>query len=334
MWSKQWKTLHMRRAPPYYKETAAWMNGIEKSRVYTDYSPFPLQCVTDHIPLTYVKNTGGKGPVSQFVLDNLSNIDYNITYRKGSKLVEADAVSRFPCLGPRTLAPDGLEEAFKVLLSTLPNNWNRPGRIWVNAQKETEIIQQMVREWMSSLPEKSKNRRVPITESPTKERIENIQYGLAIWAPTADKIRNIVNAALRKGAPFACLTPSCLIHLMADDQEMELLWKKTSKLVLLQPEMTWVIHGIPSIKHNVYSARSRPNTFDQLEDLRGIVRMSPEWDLKEWLPLQKELVRTNKDLYPADKVFKRESDGLLLFKPDPDTTRVIVPDPYVKELVE
>ena len=147
MWSKQWKTLHMKRAPPYYKETAAWMNGMERIRIYADYSPFPVECVTDHIPLTYVKNTSGKGPVSQFVLHNLSTLDYNITYRKGSKLVEADAVSRFPCLGPKELAPDGVKEPFNILLASLPEDWSRPGCVWVHAQKETEIIQQLVRQW-------------------------------------------------------------------------------------------------------------------------------------------------------------------------------------------
>ena len=51
MWSKQWKTLHMKRAPPYYKETAAWMNGLERARVYTDNSKFPIQCITRTIYL-------------------------------------------------------------------------------------------------------------------------------------------------------------------------------------------------------------------------------------------------------------------------------------------
>ena len=38
MWAKQWKTLHMRRAPPYYKETKAWMNGLENARIGTSYT--------------------------------------------------------------------------------------------------------------------------------------------------------------------------------------------------------------------------------------------------------------------------------------------------------
>ena len=152
----------MKRAPPYYKETAAWMKGMECARIYSDSSKFPIQCVTDHTPLTYVKNTSGKGPVSQFILDNLSYLDYTITYRPGKKLVEADSVSRFPCLGPLELSPDGVKEAFDVLLAAIPEEWNTKKRVWINAQKETELIQQMVRQWMSTLPSiSSKTGRYP-----------------------------------------------------------------------------------------------------------------------------------------------------------------------------
>ena len=200
----------MKRAPPYYKETAAWMKGMEKSRVYADSSSFPLRCVTDHIPLTYVKHTSGKGPVSQFILDNLSYMDYTITYRKGSKLVEADAVSRFPCLGPRILAPDGVKEAFSLLLSSLPKAWEPRGRIWVNAQKETELIQQLVRQWLALQPKTGVARRVPHTDSPTVDKIEKVDYSLGLWSPPADKIAGIVNATLRKNVPFACLASTQL----------------------------------------------------------------------------------------------------------------------------
>ena len=32
------KALHRKRAPPYYKETAAWMNGMKRIRIYADSS--------------------------------------------------------------------------------------------------------------------------------------------------------------------------------------------------------------------------------------------------------------------------------------------------------
>ena len=123
--------------------------------------------------------------MSQFVLDNLSSLDYTLEYRQGSKLVEADAVSRFPCLGPRELSPDGVKESFNVLLAVLPDKWTSKGRIWVHAQKETEIIQQLVREWLSMMTRDKGEpvQRVPYTESVTTDRIRKVDYSLALWAP-------------------------------------------------------------------------------------------------------------------------------------------------------
>ena len=333
MWSKQWKTLHMKRAPPYYKETAAWMNGLERTRIYADYSKFPVECVTDHIPLTYVKNTSGKGPVSQFVLDNLSTIDYTIKYRKGSELVEADAVSRFPCLGPKLLAPDGVKEAFNILLASLPNNWRDEGRIWVNAQKETELIQQMVREWMTTLPKPKHPRKVPYIETPTVEKIKNMTYGLGLWSPPADKIKDIINSAMDKGVPFACLTPSCLVNLLPNGPENKKKLEEASKLVLLSPELTWIVMGISTITHNVFPVEERRQTFGNLKDLRGIIRESPQWDLRDWVKPQEDLIKEHPKIYLKNQIFKRDSDGFMLYKPNVDKTLAVVPKQYVKELV-
>jgi len=107
--------------------------------------------------------------------------------REGKKLVEADAVSRFPCLGPKLLAPDGVKKAFDILLAALPDRWKESGRVWVFAQKETELVQQMVRQWLSMMVTSTRTHRVPYVESPTKDRIEKIDYSLALWVPTADK---------------------------------------------------------------------------------------------------------------------------------------------------
>ena len=337
MWSKQWKTLHMKRSPPYYKETAAWMNGLEKSRIYIDYSPFPIKCITDHIPLTYVKNTSGKGPVSQFVLDNLSSLDYNIEYRKGSKLVEADAVSRFPCLGPRKLSPDGVKEAFNLLLASLPNNWSSKGRVWVHAQKETEIIQQLVREWLSMMTRDKGEpvQRVPYTESVTADRIRKVDYSLALWAPPADNVKQIVNEAFKRDKPFACLLPSCLINLIPDSPQNKEALKETTKIVLLRPEVTWIIHKIRSItQHQVYASFMDMNTFGlDPEPFNGIIRPPPKWNFKEWSKEQDDMVKENPKLYPKNKIHRRESDGFMTFDLTKDTTVALVPKSRRSELI-
>jgi hypothetical protein len=337
MWSKQWKTLHMKRAPPYYKETAAWMNGLEKSRIYIDYSPFPVKCITDHIPLTYIKNTSGKGPVSQFVLDNLSSLDYTIEYRQGSKLVEADAVSRFPCLGPRELSPDGVKEAFNVLLAALPEEWTSEKRVWVHAQKETEIIQLMVREWLSMMTRDKGEpvRRVPYTESVTADRIRKVDYSLALWAPPADNVKQIVNEALNKDTPFACLLPSCLVNLIPNNPQNEKALKKTIKIVLLQPEVTWIVHKISSIhQHQVYSSWMDLDTFGTgQEPINGIVRPPPQWNFSEWSKEQEKMVENSPDEYPKNRLHRRESDGFVTFDLTKDTRVALVPKQYRSKLI-
>ena len=87
---------------------------------------------------------------------------------------------------------------------------------------------------MSTLPKLTPARKVPYTDSVTVERIKKISYGLALWAPSADKVKAVVNAALNKGAPFACLIiPSCLVHLIPESpRNMETL-DGAARLVLL-----------------------------------------------------------------------------------------------------
>ena len=86
---------------------------------------------------------------------------------------------------------------------------------------------------MSTLPKLTPARKVPYTDSVTVEGIKKISYGLALWAPSADKVKAVVNAALNKGAPFACLIPSCLVRLIPESpRNMETL-DGAARLVLL-----------------------------------------------------------------------------------------------------
>ena len=123
------QTVVMLKAPPYYIETKASTNGLKKARVCIDTHPLPVPCVTDHIPLTWITHTSGKGPVSQFVLDNLGTIDYELKYRPGAaELAEAEAVSWYPCLGPKILTDIGEREAMETLFRILPEDWELQGR--------------------------------------------------------------------------------------------------------------------------------------------------------------------------------------------------------------
>ena len=67
MWGKQWPGTFDTK-PPYHKEAKAWMNAMELIQPFASGSPFPVQVFTDHSPLTWIKHTSGKGPVSQFLV--------------------------------------------------------------------------------------------------------------------------------------------------------------------------------------------------------------------------------------------------------------------------
>ncbi len=49
---------------------------MELAKPHAIQSNFDLITDTDHSPLTCVKYTSERDPVSQFVIDNLSTIDY------------------------------------------------------------------------------------------------------------------------------------------------------------------------------------------------------------------------------------------------------------------
>ena len=148
MWSGQWKTVTM---SPYYKETKTWMMGLEKVRMYTEVYLQPIRCVTDHIPLTWIKNTSGKGSVSQFVMDNLSRIDYEITYRPDKRLVEADVVSRYPCLGSRVFSGEDKMTAIETLFATLSKQWKLKGRTWIYTDRDTMLVREIMLNYQVNL---------------------------------------------------------------------------------------------------------------------------------------------------------------------------------------
>ena len=77
----------------------------------------PIECHTDHSLLKWVKHASGKETVSQFIIDKLSVVNYNMHCIKGKDNVIADVLSRFPILGSKTLARTGLKETLNLLLT-------------------------------------------------------------------------------------------------------------------------------------------------------------------------------------------------------------------------
>ena len=306
MWSGQWKTVAMRKAPPYYKETKAWMMGLEKAHVYADAHPLPIKCVTDHIPLTWIKNTSGKGPVSQFVLDNLSKLDYEIVYRPGNLLVQADAVSRYPCLGPRVLSDEGKMAALETLFEALPDQWKLQGRTWIYTGKDTKLARESMAQYQTKIKAAD---RVPMTDNPTPTKVAKLTYEFAVFAPYAENVTKVLDAALSKDKPFACLIPISLVDKAPSNKENANKLRAAAKLVLLDPEMVWIMHNVPNVtSHQVYAREI--HRWDP--EPEGIIARHPNFNLAEWPQLQREYVKQHPRVYDG-RIFRNESTNLLYF---------------------
>jgi hypothetical protein len=67
---------------------------------------------SDLMPLSWMKKSE-KGPVSQFLVEQLAELDTIHQYIQGHLNSLADAASRYPLLGPKRLAPVDLPTPFK-----------------------------------------------------------------------------------------------------------------------------------------------------------------------------------------------------------------------------
>ena len=295
MWSKQWQSVAMQKTPPYYKETKAWMNDMTKPKIYIDTHPLPVQCVTDHILLTWVKHTSGKGPVSQFILDTLGQMDYEIKYRPGQDLVEADAASRYPCLGPKMLSKGGTRQALQTLLHIMPKNWLMEERWWVHTGKGTALDRELVQSYLSELPTRGK-RRVPATDRPTVDKVINMYYGMTILIPPAETDTQVLQALIRKNKPFALLMPLSLLHKTKVSNEEKAAIQKAAKHVLAGPELTWVIHRVPGVENCRVYRRKLPY-FGPEPDMIGIMSGPPDFDTSTWPEEQRKLILKHSNLY-------------------------------------
>ncbi len=101
--SKVWSEADRKRAL-FYLEADTLLWGLAKCRFWALSSPFPLYAFSDHLPLNWVRKCE-KGPVSEFTIEQLSDVSCIPSYLPGPEDSLFDALSRYPLLGPRVLAP-------------------------------------------------------------------------------------------------------------------------------------------------------------------------------------------------------------------------------------
>ena len=359
MWSKTWKTEAWQKKPPYHREAKAWMNGMTAALPYTVCNPFPVQCWTDHSPLQWIKHTSGKGPVSQFIVDTLSQVDYEMHYIKGEDNYVADGLSRFPMLGPQTVRRAGLENMIHVLLSAILKSKVDTTRIWFDARKDTKFLVSHIYDWNHARKgmanAKYNSIKTCYQDSLSQSRLKKLKYTMGIWAPPADKITRQVREAFRQKRPFACLIPSDLVNRIAFNIRGEHLpnidkhVQATRKITFLSAGLTWLIHGI-RVEDNCKQVYANSRVTDPTID-----RVTPEYELNElmkhlqdsnltpplpqcntraqWIQAQKD--HRCKDLWPNDKRVHTVQDDLLVFEENEgEAYRTIVPEALQEDLIK
>ena len=153
---------------------------------------------------------------------------------------------------------------------------------------------------------------------------------MAIFAPYADKAAEVLEACLRKAVPFACLVPISLMNQAPADESQKETLRATKKIVLLDPELVWVMHGVPEItKHQVHARQIL--TFGPEPDLLGVLTGPPQFDANTWRPAQEKLFKDKANGYNKNNTVLKK--GLWYHSASSTDIRLIVPEEFRDELL-
>ena len=240
--SKAWTEAQSKR-PPFYLEADALLWSIEKAKFYALSSRFPLYTYSDHLPLSWM-NKSEKGPVSQFLIEKLSEIETVHSYIQGADNSIPDAASRHPLLGPRRLAPRGLTHSVAEVLRRIPDRFKDSTSIHVHAGTHSIEARKAVQLWATKASSVEQH-APPRSGSP---QICN----LAIMIPRNEVAPVAAALYLLSTIPFAVLVPVDLLTqtyapgIFAEAPHSKLLdlFTRSGKITILASQMTWVIGNI------------------------------------------------------------------------------------------
>ena len=245
--SKTWKTPALANRPPFYLEADALLWGLDVTRFWSLSSPFPIYAQSDHLPLKWVKHSE-KGPVSAYQIERLWDVDWVHSYVPGPSNHQ-DSYSRYPMLGPRQLAPLGLEHSVKDLLQRLPERLQQSARVQVFMKRSTAQMAKLVQDW--------KQTTKPIIQRSISALHPPTQVDLIIAQPAAGDSPRVVARLMHVGTPFAVLMPTDLAPQITDPNlwngtdipiitEREA-YKELGKIVYLETDLLWVVGNIPEL---------------------------------------------------------------------------------------
>jgi hypothetical protein len=242
--SKVWSEADRKRAP-FYLEADTLLWGLAKCRFWALSSPFPLYAFSDHLPLKWVRKCE-KGPVSEFTIEQLSDLSWIHSYLPGPENSLFDALSRYPLLGPRVLAPIGLSDAVSTLLDHLPESLKSARVVRVFTPPHTQKVAQQVQAWR--LPTN------PIdVHSFTHLHPPSPNTDFVLAMPRTEDAPRIAARLLATLIPFALLLPSDLAPRIADagqfpDQpDLNASYKQAGKIMFLDSDYLWFLGNLPSL---------------------------------------------------------------------------------------
>jgi hypothetical protein len=224
-------------------DTLLW--GLAKCRFWALSSPFPLYAFSDHLPLKWVRKCE-KGPVSEFTIEQLSDLSWIHSYLPGPENSLFDSLSRYPLLGPRVLAPVGLSDAVSTLLDYLPVSLKAARIARVFTPPHTQKVAQQLQAW--------RHPTNPIdvhSFTHLNPPAPNTEFVLTM--PRAEDAPRIAARLLITTIPFAILLPSDLAPRIADanqfpeQPDLQAAYKQAGKIMFLESDHLWFLGNMPSL---------------------------------------------------------------------------------------
>ncbi len=225
--------------PPFYLEADSLLWTTNEVKFYALSSPFPLYTYSDHMPLAWMKKSE-KGPVSQFLVEHLFELETVHQYIQGHLNSLADSASRYPLLGPKRLAPRGLAHSVQEALLRLPAELKDAKVVHIHAGTYTTDLKVIVQAWVSG------NKGNVQAVAPAKKGVPT-DSDLAILVPRPEDSPVTLALYLLSAIPFAVLVPNDLLSESfaskifpgADTTEIKRRFVVAGKLQILVTQMTW-----------------------------------------------------------------------------------------------
>ncbi len=189
--------------PPYYLEADSLLWTTNEVKFYALSSPFPLYTYSDHMSMAWMKKSK-KDPVTQFLVEQLSEVNTVHQYIQGHLNSVADAASRYPLLGPKRLAPRGLVHSVQEALARLPPALKDSMLVHVYAGTYSSDLKVILQALIS-------DRKGDVqTVAPSQKGIP-AAFDLAVMIPRPEDSQMTLAYYLLSPTPFAILVPNDLL---------------------------------------------------------------------------------------------------------------------------